>query len=78
MKPLGQEVADQATHFAVAMIACVVVAPAEIYQAVFLGFILGAIREVTEGGNVLSSGSIRDVVFWTLGGLAYGLIHAFL
>lgn len=40
-----------------------------------LGYALGAVREITEGGDKLSDGSICDQGFWALGGLAGALIN---
>lgn len=78
MKPPLIELRDQAAHFAAAFV--VVVAAgfvADPYvSGAWLGLALGAVREVTEGGNMLSAGSLRDLIFWTLGGLAAGACFA--
>lgn len=72
------ELRDQAAHFAAAF-AVVIVAGliADPYASgALIGLALGLVREVTEGGNVLSAGSRRDLIFWTLGGLAAGACFA--
>ena len=75
-KPLGEEVIDQAAHLIVAYVLVIIVHPASIGQAAILGLLAGLIREVTEGGEIWSSGSLRDLFFWTLGGLCGGLFYA--
>lgn len=72
MKPLHQEVLDQTIHFSVAALVVMVVQPFEVWQAAFLGLVLGLVREFTEGGNIISAGSLRDMFFWTLGGFIAG------
>lgn len=75
-KPLHQEVFDQTIHFTVAALVTLVVHPTHWWGGLVLGLSLGVVREVTEGGNVLSSGSVRDMIFWTLGGLFMGMAYA--
>lgn len=73
-----RELRDQAAHFGWAF--AVVIAAGLIANpyasGALIGLALGLVREVTEGGNVLSGGSRRDLIFWTLGGLAAGACFA--
>lgn len=71
MKPFKREAADQAAHFAAAFVVAYL-ARTDYLGGLVVGLSLGIVREITEGGNPLSSGSIRDVVFWTLGGTVGG------
>lgn len=75
---LGKEARDQAAHFAAAFavlaIASLLRVQFKLLAGAFLGLALGIVREVTEGGNVLSDGSLLDLVFWTLGGAAAGAV----
>lgn len=72
-KPLLQEAFDQSIHFVVGFLGVLFVQPPQIWQAALMGFLLGSVREFTEGGNVFSAGSLRDLAFWTLGGLIGGV-----
>lgn len=78
MKSLGREAVDQLAHFvvgaSVALLALIFIPGQQIFAAVVIALALGAVREVTEGGNILSSGSIRDFIGWGLGGLFAGFI----
>ena len=76
MKPFLNEAVDQSLHFCAAAFVVAIVQPPEFWQATFLGFALGFVREVTEHGSPTSAGSLRDLLFWTLGGLCMGLIRA--
>ena len=76
MKPFRLEAVDQAAHFLAAALIVWAVRPDSIWQSVLLGFICGFIREFTEDGSILGTGSLRDLLFWTLGGLSMGLILA--
>lgn len=71
---------DQLAHFAagfgVVAVAHLLGAQVTPFAGAWIGFALGGVREVTEGGNVLSAGSRRDLIFWTLGGLAAGACFA--
>nr|WP_294850053.1 hypothetical protein [uncultured Sphingomonas sp.] len=72
-KPWYHEALDQACHFLIAygVVTLLIVVGAVFtpLAAAVLGFALAATREITEGGNILSNGSLRDTFFWTLGGL---------
>ena len=68
-----QETLDQLLHFGVALLAVTIIQPFEVWQCAFLGFMLGLVREFTEGGNILSKGSVLDMIFWTLGGFIGGI-----
>ena len=39
-----------------------------------IGLALGLTREITEDGSILTAGSLLDLAFWTLGGLAAGIL----
>ena len=76
---MSKQIIDQSLHFIGAFI---VIFIASLMGAIigpiagtFIGLSLGIVREVTEGGNALSKGSILDMTFWSLGGLAGG--HTF-
>lgn len=71
MKPIAQEAGDQALHVLAAVVVATL-ARTDWLGGAFVGLGLGLVREVTEGGNVVSKGSIRDIVFWTLGGALGG------
>ena len=70
---MNQEIVDQSAHFLVAGILVILVAPMLWWQGLVLGLCCGLIREVTEGGNVLSRGSQLDLFFWMMGGLCGAL-----
>ena len=76
LTPWQQEIADQSAHFLLAALAVLIVQPPHIWQAAALGLMLGLTREFTEGGNIISKGSLIDMFHWTLGGLAMGIIRA--
>lgn len=70
MKPLLEESFDQLLHFGIGMVSVFVIDPPSAWQSAVLGLTLGVVREVTEDAeNMLSWGSIRDIIFWTFGGL---------
>ena len=79
-KSLREQARDQALHLAAAagVTALVLfnVDPITASEGARAGFIvglaLGMVREVTEGGDVTSSGSVVDLIFWTLGGVVTG------
>jgi hypothetical protein len=75
---MKKQLIDQGSHFLAAFIVVALAAflGAEIYPASgwFIGLSLGVVREITERGNVLSNGSIIDMIFWSLGGLIAGCI----
>jgi hypothetical protein len=73
MKPLGEEVIDQGLHLIVGFVVTILVHPLSIIQCVLCGLTLGLVREVTEDGKIWSGGSLRDLLFWTLGGFAAGM-----
>lgn len=79
-----KELRDQSAHFAAAFL---VVATCKVLGAsigplagLLIGFALGFVREITEEGEVtLTSAraalrSKLDLIFWTLGGTAGGMI----
>ncbi len=70
----ADEAIDQSTHafaaFAAISLATVLGASFTPLAGMLLGFALGVVREVTEGGNVASDGSLTDMAFWALGGCA--------
>lgn len=72
---MKKQIIDQSAHFAAALVA---LAPAALWPGVasfaFAGAALGLVREITEPGPVLSAGSLLDILFWTLGGAAAGLL----
>lgn len=72
------EVIDQAVHFGAAFlilaVSTLIGADLGIPSGAFLGLCLGLVREITEDGPITSGGSIRDLVFWTLGGAAAGVL----
>lgn len=76
-KTLKHEIRDQAAHALIGGVvaAAVFIAPAPLNGAL-LGLACGAVREVTEGGNVVSKGSVLDMLFWTLGGLVVAMVLA--
>lgn len=78
MKSLPLELADQGIHFfvgaCITLLALVFIPGQQMFAGVIIALALGAVREVTEGGNVLSSGSVRDLIGWALGGLFAGFI----
>lgn len=69
-----KEFIDQSAHFLIAygLVTLLKLLGADIPLAAgaLLGFALAATREVTEGGNILSNGSVLDTIFWTAGGAA--------
>lgn len=70
MKPLRRELADQAAHFGVGLVIVFVtlwISPP--LNGLIGGLLVGAVREYTEGGDMLSDGSLRDMAGWALGGL---------
>lgn len=76
MKTLRKEAADQAIHAAVAYAVVLVAGVVGIPRGAFVGLALGLVREVTEGGDFLSAGSVRDLLFWTLGGGVAGWVES--
>lgn len=74
MKPLGEEALDQAAHIAIGAIQCALILflPLPIGCALAT-LITGLAREHGEGGDMFSSGSIRDLIAWAAGGLIIGL-----
>ena len=74
MKPLPQELRDQVLHTAAVVLFLLpyVVHPAW-WTASFVGLGMGLIRETAQHNTFkvwrLGLGSVRDLVFWTLGGL---------
>lgn len=58
--------AHLAAAAAVVLIAAIPQEP--VTSGALIGFMLGVVREVTEGGDVTSDGSLLDVLFWMLGG----------
>ena len=78
MKPFKQEAIDQALHFTVGFIVVWFISQLGFdlnwLQGLFIGLSLALTREVTEGGDIFSPGSLRDEFFWTLGGTIGGLL----
>lgn len=80
-KGWAAQLADQGLHFLAAFVVTALVmavlrpvAESEAALAgVVLGLALGLTREITEGGDVTSDGSIVDVCFWILGGVVGGV-----
>jgi hypothetical protein len=72
---MSSEIVDQLAHFAAGavIVTGAVLIPAP-WCGGFLGLVCGLVREITEGGNVLSRGSVIDMIFWTAGGLAAGIV----
>lgn len=72
---LKKQVIDQSAH---ALAAIVILAPVLIWSAwpaaALSGLGIGFVREITEGGNVFSKGSLLDVAFWAIGGALAGAI----
>lgn len=74
MKTFKREALDQAAHFGIAICICICLVLVLIpFRFVFVAICLtmGLVREVTEGGNILSPGSLRDLFFWGLGGFVF-------
>lgn len=75
---LINEARDQCAHFiaAVAVVGLATLLGATMTPAsgMAVGFALGLLREITEGGNVVSEGSMTDMAFWALGGLLGGAL----
>lgn len=74
MKPFISELRDQLAHAAAA--ATIVSLPFLLPSVVgfaLAGIAIGLVREITEGGNVASPGSLRDLLFWAIGGAAAGI-----
>lgn len=75
------EPSDQAAHAGAAVVALLPFAllPCALTGA-WAGFCMGMVREITEEGEIGAGsfrkalGSTRDLIFWTLGGLAVGLL----
>jgi hypothetical protein len=69
-----KEARDQAAHF---VAAALVVTLAAVLHGAFagaaIGFALGFVRELTEGDG-FGPNSRRDILFWTLGGAAAGVV----
>jgi hypothetical protein len=78
---MTKELRDQSAHAASAVLALI---PLALFPCVltgaWAGFCMGIVREITEEGEVslaalkAALGSRLDLTFWTLGGLAVGLI----
>lgn len=71
---MKKQLIDQSAHFiiALAILGLVTLLPNLLTYAL-AGASLGLIREVTEQGPVTSPGSLLDILFWSLGGLAAGV-----
>lgn len=69
-----KQLRDQTAHFGLAFLVVSLArwlgADIPPLAGALLGWAPGLVREVTEGGNVLSDGSILDMVFWMAGGVA--------
>lgn len=72
MKALKDEALDQTIHFTIAFVVAFIAANSSA-GGFLIGLALGLVREITEGRNILSSGSLRDLAFWTLGGTLGGV-----
>ncbi len=74
-KPWYDQLLDQTAHLlgggAIVTVFFVVPMP---YAGAVVGGLAGILREITEGGNVVSWGSLLDVLFWALGGLGVALL----
>jgi hypothetical protein len=81
-KSLGEQARDQVLHFGLALMTTVLtlgplrplVESEAMLSGVVVGLALGVTREITEGGRVTTDGSIMDMCFWILGGLAGGYL----
>lgn len=74
---LKKQLIDQAAHFLLAIAILLPVAHAPgLVSFTFAGCCLGVLREATEPDPILSKGSLLDILFWTLGGLAAGILAA--
>lgn len=72
---LKKQLLDQSAHMlaAAAILAPVLLWPGLIGGALY-GLGAGLVREITEGGNVLSRDSLLDLLFWAIGGALAGAI----
>lgn len=72
---MKKQVIDQSAHF---LLACVVLTPVALWPGIgtfaYAGFCLGMVREATETDPILSGGSLLDILVWTLGGAAVGVL----
>ena len=70
---MAKHLLDQSAHFLIGL-AVAWIATVDPYGGAVVGLSLGLTREVTEGGNILSDGSLLDMCFWTLGGAIGGAL----
>lgn len=73
---MTKNIIDQTAHFALSLI---VLAPIAIWPGLIsftlAGLSLGLVREASQHGRLLlSGGSLLDILFWTLGGAAVGVL----
>lgn len=66
---------DQIAHFSIAfgVVAMLVSFPGMLTGGL-AGLALGLVREITEDGAFYSKGSLVDLLFWSIGGTAAGLV----
>lgn len=73
---MKKQVIDQVAHF---VLACVILTPIALWPGLIsftlAGLSLGLVREISQHGRLLlSGGSLLDILFWTLGGAAVGVL----
>lgn len=70
---LKKQVIDQSAHAAAALVIVgIAMSGFGIVSGIVAGAMVGIVREITEGGNIFSKGSMIDVAGWaTGGGLAF-------